>query len=139
MSERALVKAIFDTTLRGTAGNTAAHRDALWTAATTLMADVLRSHHPYTREVMLRGLEKEMRAATKHLSQCIANEEAREAESRAIRSPAELPPWEPVEDCTQWQCAVELDAPSKPAYPLLPINARYERPTAINSPYPVPR
>jgi hypothetical protein len=129
MSERALVESIFNTALRGTAGETAARRDGLWTAATTLMADVLRSHHPYTREVMLRGLEKEMRAATKHLAQCIAEEEER----------AKALPWDPVEDCTQWQCAVELDAPSKPVYPLLPGNARYEGPTAINSPYPVAR
>jgi hypothetical protein len=127
LSERALVEAIFNTALRGTAGDTAARREGLWTAATTLMADVLLSYDPFNRERLLRGLEKEMRAATKHLAQCIAEEEER----------AEAPPWDPVEDCTQWQCAVELDAPSKPAYPLLPINARYERPTAINSPYPV--
>jgi hypothetical protein len=42
MSERALVEAIFNTALRGTAGETAARRDALWTAATILLADVLR-------------------------------------------------------------------------------------------------
>jgi hypothetical protein len=34
MSERALVEAIFKTALRGTAGDTAARRDALWAAAT---------------------------------------------------------------------------------------------------------
>jgi hypothetical protein len=38
MSERALVEAIFDTALKGTAGETAARREGLWTAATTLMA-----------------------------------------------------------------------------------------------------
>jgi hypothetical protein len=34
MSERALVESIFDAALKGTAGDTAARRDALWTAAT---------------------------------------------------------------------------------------------------------
>jgi hypothetical protein len=129
MSERALVEAIFDTALKGTAGDTAVRRDALWTAATTLMADVLLSYDPFNRERLLRGLEKELRAATKHLAQCIAEEDER----------AKALPWDPVEDCTQWQCAVELDAPSKPVCPLLPGNARYEGPTAINSPYPVAR
>jgi hypothetical protein len=32
MSERALVEAIFNTALRGTAGDTAARREGLWTA-----------------------------------------------------------------------------------------------------------
>jgi hypothetical protein len=77
LSERALVEAIFNTALRGAAGETAARRDALWTAATTLMADVLLSYDPFNRERLLRGLEKELRVATKHLAQCIAEEEER--------------------------------------------------------------
>jgi hypothetical protein len=38
LSERALIESIFNTALRGTAGDTAARREGLWIAATTLMA-----------------------------------------------------------------------------------------------------
>jgi hypothetical protein len=68
-------------------------------------------------------------------------EAACEAESRAIRSesplynngknaPVELPPpWNPIEDCTQWQCAV---------HPAIPGNNRRWPLAALNSGTPMP-
>jgi hypothetical protein len=74
MSERDLVKAIFKTALTGTGGDTNARKEALWTAAITLLSDVLLSTDPFNRERLLRGLVSELRASTDHLSQCISEE-----------------------------------------------------------------
>ena len=71
MSERALVDAIFNTVLRGTDADIGAHKNAVWIAGVTLLADVLLNTDPFNRERLLRGLVSELRDSTARLSQLL--------------------------------------------------------------------
>jgi hypothetical protein len=77
MSERALVDAIWRTALAGCDVDVAARKNALWTAALTLMADVLLNTDPFNRERLLRGLERELRDSVARLPQAMAEETAK--------------------------------------------------------------
>ena len=56
MSERDLVKSIFETVLRGTEADIEARQNAVWGACQTLMADCLRGADEFTRERLLQRL-----------------------------------------------------------------------------------
>jgi hypothetical protein len=71
LSNRALMQSIFETALRGCDANVSARRDALWDAASCIMADVLRSEHPFTRERLLRGLVAELRDSIAKIDQLL--------------------------------------------------------------------
>jgi hypothetical protein len=72
MSERDLVKSIFETVLRATEADIEARQNAVWGAATTLLADVLRGADEFTRERLLQRLVPELRASVSHLSELLA-------------------------------------------------------------------
>ncbi len=71
MSERALVNAIFQTALKGCDADIEARQNAVWGAAITLLADVLRGTDPFTRERLLQRLVPELRASVSHLSELL--------------------------------------------------------------------
>ena len=71
LSERDLIESIFETALRGCDVNVSARRDALWDAASCLLADVLRSADPFTRERLLRGLVAELRDSIAKIDQLL--------------------------------------------------------------------
>jgi hypothetical protein len=77
MSEQALIDAIFRTALEGCEADVSARRNAIWTAAITLMADVLLSVDPFTRERMIRGLVSKLRDSVARLPQAMAAETAK--------------------------------------------------------------
>ena len=70
-SERTLLESIFQTALEGCDANVKARKDALWSAAVTLQADVLLNSHPYERERLLRGLVAELRKSIDRLSKLL--------------------------------------------------------------------
>jgi hypothetical protein len=69
LSDRALMDSIFETALRGCDVDVSARRKALWDAASCIMADVLRSVDPFTRERLLRGLVAELRDSIAKMDQ----------------------------------------------------------------------
>ena len=71
LSDRALMELIFETVLRGCDGNVSARRNALWDAASCILADVLRSADPFTRERLLRGLVAELRDSIAKIDQLL--------------------------------------------------------------------
>jgi hypothetical protein len=71
LSDRALMELIFETALRGCDGNVSARRNALWDAASCILADVLRSADPFTRERLLRGLVAELRDSIAKIDQLL--------------------------------------------------------------------
>jgi hypothetical protein len=71
MDERALVNAIFETALRGCDADVSARSDALWKAAVSIQADVLRESDPLGRERLLRGLVAELRESIVQLEQLL--------------------------------------------------------------------
>jgi hypothetical protein len=71
MSERFLVETIFNAVLRGTDADIAAHKNAVWIAGVTLLADVLLNTDPFNRERLLRGLPQELRDSISRLSQLL--------------------------------------------------------------------
>jgi hypothetical protein len=70
-SEGALLDSIFQAALEGCDADVKAHKDALWRAAVTLLADVLRETDPFNRERRLRGLVAELRKSIKRLSELL--------------------------------------------------------------------
>jgi hypothetical protein len=77
MSESALIDAIWKTALTGCDVDVAARKNALWTAAITLLADVLLSYDAFNRERLLRGLVAELRDSVARLPQAMAEETAK--------------------------------------------------------------
>ena len=71
MSERDLVKSIFETVLRGTEADIEARQNAVWGACQTLMADCLRGADEFTRERRLQRLVPELRESVDHLSELL--------------------------------------------------------------------
>jgi len=71
LSERDLFDAITNTALAGCNADVNARRNAIWRAATALIADVLRESDPFTRERLLRGLPGELRESIIHLDQLL--------------------------------------------------------------------
>jgi hypothetical protein len=71
LSDRALMDSIFETALRGCDVDVSARRNALWDAASCIMADVLRSADPFTRERLLRALVAELRDSIAKMDQLL--------------------------------------------------------------------
>ena len=71
LSDRDLFDSITNTALEGCDVNVSTRQNAIWNAACVLMADVLRSYDPFTRERLLRGLEAEMRESIAHLDELL--------------------------------------------------------------------
>jgi hypothetical protein len=76
MSERVLFDKIVNTVLEGTDADVGAHRNTIWVACITIIADCLRTADPFTRERLLRSLEKEVRDSIERLSQLLDGHDA---------------------------------------------------------------
>ena len=61
MSERDLTSAVFKVALEGCDGEVEARREALWIAALTLLSGVLMTFDPFSRERLIRNLERDLR------------------------------------------------------------------------------
>jgi hypothetical protein len=72
LSEQDLVQRIFRTALEGCDGDVEARRNAIWLAATTMMADLLRGADPFTRERLLKQLGSELRDSVAHLTELLS-------------------------------------------------------------------
>jgi hypothetical protein len=71
ISEEDLQEAIYQAALRGCDCNVKAHKKAIWDAAVTLLADVLRESDPFTVERLLRGLVPELRDSVRRLEELL--------------------------------------------------------------------
>jgi hypothetical protein len=71
LSDRDLFDSITTTALEGCDANVSARKNAIWNAACTLLADVLRQHDPFNRERLLRGIEAELRESMAHLDRLL--------------------------------------------------------------------
>ena len=60
--ESQLIEAVFKLAHAGPDAETPARKDALWVIGVTLLADVLLSKPELERELLLRGLWRELRA-----------------------------------------------------------------------------
>ena len=76
MSERALLSDIFNAVLTRVDADIAAHRNTVWNVGVTLLADSLRHADPFTKERLLRSLEREVRDSIERLSQLLDGHEA---------------------------------------------------------------
>jgi hypothetical protein len=71
MSEQALLSEIYNSVLTRIDADVGAHRNTIWNACVTLMADSLRHADPFTKERLLRSLEREVRDSIIRLSQLL--------------------------------------------------------------------
>jgi len=72
LSDDALFDAITLTALKGADGDIDGHRQAIWRAAVTLMADCLRQCDPFTAERLLRSLVSDLRDSAAHLDHLLS-------------------------------------------------------------------
>ena len=71
MSEEALLGELYRDVLTRVDADVARHRNLIWNACITLLADSLRHADFFTRERLLRGLVPELRDSMARLSQLL--------------------------------------------------------------------
>ena len=71
ISEEDLQEAIYQAALRGCDADVKAHKKAIWDAACTLLADVLRESDEISRERRLRSLVPELRDSMARLEELL--------------------------------------------------------------------